>query len=213
MIQLAISVEGATEEEFVNRVLAEHLRTSGVDPQPFLVNYRGGSVSIDRLASDMAKLYWRWDYVTSLVDFYGFKDKDEATPGELEKRLDEAIDRKIQRSWDQSRVFSYVQRHEFEGLLFSDVSAFASLVEASGDSIRELKRIRLQFPTPEDINDSHTTAPSKRIVKLIPRYRKRRDGPFLAGKIGLDKIRTECPRFDKWVTRLESLRSTGAENS
>ena len=153
MIRLAISVEGQTEEEFINRVLAEHLRANGVHPQPVLVNYRGGNVSIDRLASDMANLYWKNDYVTSLVDFYRFRDKNNATPDELEKRVDEAIDRRIRRSWNQSRVFAYVQKHEFEGLLFSEVSAFSDLIEASASSVRELERIRSWFSTPEEIND------------------------------------------------------------
>ena len=205
MIRLAISVEGQTEEGFVNGVLAEHLRTRGVDPQPILVNHRGGDVSIDRLASDMAKLHWMHEYVTSLVDFYGFRDKNNATPDELEKRIDEAVNQKIQRSWNQSRVFPYVQKHEFEGLLFSESNVFSNLIGASQDALKELERIRSWFPTPEDINDGDTTAPSKRIVSLIPGYRKRRDGPFLARKIGLDKIRAECPRFNVWLTRLESL--------
>ncbi len=33
------------------------------------------------------------------------------------------------------------------------------------------------------------------------------DGPLLAMEIGLAKIRAKCPRFDGWVTSLESLGS------
>ena len=65
MIRLAISVEGRTEEEFVNKVLAGHLRARGVEPKPVLLN---GNVTIERLASDMARLLWSFDCVTSLVD-------------------------------------------------------------------------------------------------------------------------------------------------
>ena len=65
--------------------------------------------------------------------------------------------------------------------------------------------ITVEFDTPEDINDSPTTAPSKRIKRLIPSYRKRLDGPPLAAEIGLNGIRSECPRFDAWLHRLESL--------
>ena len=61
MIRLAISVEGRIEEEFVKEVLAERLRTRGVEPQPILLN---GNVTVDRLASDMAKLFWSFDFVT-----------------------------------------------------------------------------------------------------------------------------------------------------
>ena len=206
MIRLAISVEGQTEEEFVKRVLWDHLWSKGVDPQPILLGESGGDVTIERLARDMARLYWDFNYVTSLVDFYGFRGKGTATPDELEKRIDAKINDHVRRSWDQSRVFSYVQQHEIEGLLFSDVSAFAGLIDVPDGAVDALREIRSQFPTPEDINDSSDTAPSKRIAELIPRYQKVVHGSVLAAEIGLDAIRAECPRFDAWLTRLESLR-------
>ena len=205
MIRLAISVEGQTEERFVNKVLADHLRPKGVEPQPILLGGSGGDVTVERLAADMANLFRSFDFVTSLVDFYGFRGKGSATPDELEKRIDEKINSNIQRSWDQTRVFSYVQQYEFEGLLFSDVSVFAGLIDVPDGSVEALRTIRSRFPTPEDINDSSDTAPSKRIVKLIPRYQKVVDGYVVAKEIGLDAICAECPRFNAWVTRLESL--------
>ena len=205
MIRLAISVEGQTEEEFVNRVLADHLRPNGVEPQPVLLGGRGGNVTVERLAREMARLHWSFGFVTSLVDFYGFRDKGRATVDELEKIIDEKVNDNIGHSWDQSRVFAYVQQHEFEGLLFSDVRAFAGLIDAPGSAVATMQAIRSQFPTPEDINDSSDTAPSKRIAALIPRYQKVVDGSVLAAEIGLDAIRAECPRFNAWLTRLESL--------
>ena len=42
MIRLAIVVEGETEEDFVKRVLADHLRTRMVEPCPILPHGRGG---------------------------------------------------------------------------------------------------------------------------------------------------------------------------
>ena len=202
MIRLAISVEGPTEEEFVKNVLADHLRVKGMEPQPILLN---GNVTVERLASDMARLFWDYNYVTSLVDFYGFRDKNTATPKQLEQRILERVTRKINRSWDQSRVIPYVQQYEFEGLLFSNVDAFANAIDASEESIEELRSIRVKFLTPENINDNSETAPSKRIVKIITQYEKRLYGPLIAMEIGLDTICAECPRFDKWVTHLESL--------
>ena len=202
MIRLAISVEGETEEEFVKIVLTNHLRAKGVEPYPSLLR---GDVTVEKLASDMARLIWSFNFVTSLVDFYGFRGKGSATVEELEEQIGEAVDKKIARSWNQSRLVPYVQRHEFEGLLFSDVSAFAGLVYANEEAVTELQRVRSRFVTPEDINDSSNTAPSKRIEKVIPRYNKRVAGSQIAMDIGLDAIRAECPRFDRWVTQLESL--------
>ncbi len=98
--------------------------------------------------------------------------------------------------------------HEFEGLLFSDMDAFERAIQVLGvtpETIEKLRNIRRQFQTPEDINDNSETAPSKRIKKLIPRYNKKVHGPLIAAETGLDVIRAECPLFDEWVTRLESL--------
>ncbi len=201
MIRLAISVEGRTEEEFVKEVLSGHLRIRGVEPQPVLLN---GNVTLDRLGSDIAKLFWSFDFVTSLVDFYGFRDKGDATPEELEQLIHGEVVAKINQSFDESRIFPYVQRHEFEGLLFSDVNAFDYL-DISEETLDALRNIRSQFPTPEDINDNVDTAPSKRLKSLIPRYDKRVAGPLVALEIGLDRIRAECPRFNEWLVRLETL--------
>lgn len=211
MIRLAISVEGRTEEEFVKLVLAEHLRAKGVEPQPVLIGKhgkgnKGGDVTVKRLASEMATLYWSFDAVTSLVDFYGFRDKDDRSVERLERYLLKKVRARIRhREWVETKVFPYVQRHEFEGLLFSDVNAFTSVMDAPEESVAELRRIRSQFQTPEDIDDGAETAPSKRIARTIAMYRKALHGPLIAETIGLDAIREECPRFNQWVERLESL--------
>lgn len=208
MIRLAISMEGPTEEELVKHLLADHLRERGVEPTPILLGRArgcsgGGNVSAERLLSEMAHLRYAFDAVTSLVDFYGFRSKGDRTIDELEEDLRQ----KLGRPWHPRRVIPYVQRHEFEALLFSDVSVFSGLVDAPKGSVDALRDIRSQFSTPEDINDNKNTAPSKRIKKVIPRYDKKVDGPLLAMEIGLATIRTECPRFDRWVTSIESLGS------
>ena len=210
MIRVAISVEGQTEEEFVKQVLTEHLRERGVEPTPIqLGRARGqsgsGNVSVERLVAEMVRLLGSFDVVTSLVDFYGFRRKKDKTVDELEEDLTRHIREKIDHRWHPEMAFPYVQRHEFEGLLFSDVDAFAETIDVPKESVEKLRRIRAAFATPEDINDNQITAPSKRIREIIPCYKKVVDGPLLAMKIGLDKIRTECPRFNIWITSLESL--------
>ena len=89
--------------------------------------------------------------------------------------------------------------------MFSNVDAFANAIDASEESIEKLRSIRVKFSTHEDINDNSETAPSKRIVKVIPQYEKVVYGSLLAMEIGLETIRAVCPRFSKWVTYLESL--------
>ena len=209
MIRLSISVEGQTEEEFSKEALTPHLLSHGVAARPILVGRGrgsgegGGDVSAGRLASEMAHLLRSFDAVTSLVDFYGFKDKSGRTADNLEALLRRSIRRDVGRN--EESVLPYVQRHEFEGLLFSDVTVFSRLPDVQPGTVDRLRVIRERFATPEDINDNEATAPGKRIVGLIPHYRKALHGPLVAREQGLDAIRKECPRFDSWVTRLESL--------
>ncbi len=203
MIRLAISAEGATEVEFVKRVLSVHLLYVGVESTPIPLR---GNISMPRLSQRMSQLYYDFDAVTSLVDFYGFKGKGSLTPHELEQRLLSNIQAKIHRNWDARRAIPYIQVHEFEALLFSDTTAFPAIITTlSPEPLAELTAIRQQFPTPEHINDNPNTSPSRRIADIIPRYNKVVAGPLMAQEIGLPKIRQQCPRFNAWLTRLENL--------
>ncbi len=217
MIRLAISVEGQTEEAFVKNIITAHLLPMEVAPSPILlgrarttggggnVSIGGGNVSIERLVSEMVRLCQSFDAVTSLVDFYGFRNKGDRTVEALEKHLKQEIDKKIP---DDARVFPYVQKYEFEGLLFSDAAAFGAIGaigRATDQDIEKLAAVRRQFVTPEDINDNPASAPSKRIMAAVSGYRKRLHGPLVARETGLEKIRGECPRFCAWLTRLEGL--------
>ena len=121
----------------------------------------------------MSRLYWNFDAVTSLVDYYGFRGKGAQTVAELEEHLAKQIQQRVSQHWDARRIITYVQRHEFEGLLFSDVSALRHWADAPSACRTALQQVRSQFQTPEDINDNTDMAPSKRILRLMPKYRKR----------------------------------------
>lgn len=71
------------------------------------------------------------------------------------------------------------------------------------DEIEDLKKVRSAFPSPEHIDDGADTAPSKRILKVFPDYKKTVAGPEIAAQIGLAALRRECPHFDGWLTRIE----------
>ena len=133
MTRLAIVVEGPTEREFVNRPLADYLLPKGVYLSPISL---GGNVTLPRLASEMAKLLRNYDCVSSLIDFYGFRGKGNLTPDDLENSIRETVISRIPTSWSVTRVIPYVQRYEFEGLLFSQVGAFSGAVLASASNIR-----------------------------------------------------------------------------
>ena len=98
-MRLAVCVEGQTEEEFVKVVLDGHLRPLGVEPEPVLIRTGagegGGSVTVKRLASDMALLYYSHDAVTSLVDFYEFQRKGGRSVEALETHVREKTGEQI----------------------------------------------------------------------------------------------------------------------
>ena len=208
MIRLAIVVEGHTERQFVRRLLVGHLVRHSVLAEPILISpggQSGGDVTVERLTLRMAQLSYQFDAITTLVDFYGFRQRPTDDAAELERRIDEAYAHSPHRQLRGDQVFAYVQRHEFEALLFSNVRAFERTLGASLQAVTALSSARMQFATPEDINDSPDTAPSKRITRAIPRYRKVVDGTQVAAAIGLETMRRECPRFSAWISRLESL--------
>ncbi|MGQ0622286.1 MAG: DUF4276 family protein [Panacagrimonas sp.] len=102
------------------------------------------------------------------------------------------------------RFIPYVQMYEFEGLLFSGPQHLASAIGQPGLG-PDFQRIRDGFDTPESINDSPITAPSKRISSLYRGYEKPLHGSLAAMEIGLTAIRGQCARFDAWLRQIEAL--------
>ena len=107
-------------------------------------------------------------------------------------------------TFDRGRFIPFVVLHEFEGLLFSDCAAFSRGIERPDLEI-QFANIRNQFPTPEDINDHRDTAPSKRLKALMSSYGKVESGVNAIKEIRLETIRKECPHFNSWIAKLETL--------
>lgn len=103
-----------------------------------------------------------------------------------------------------SRSVPFVVMHEFEGLLFSDCGAFCRRI-GRAELEEDFSRVRREFPSPEDINDTPAGAPSKRILSIFPKYQKPLYGSLGILAIGLERIRAECRHFDNWLSRLEAL--------
>ncbi len=211
MIRLAISVEGRTEEEFVNSLLTPHLQLCGIAAQPILLGRArnqggcGGDVTVLKLVREITCLKHAFDAVTTFVDFYGFRGKEQSSATALEDMIRADVGEKIDGRRD--KIILYIQMHEFESLLFSDVKVFNMLPDIPQAAIGTLEKVRSAFATPEDINDSKLTAPSRRIENEIPYYQKVVHGPMIAAKMGLERIRAECPRFYAWLKSLETLQT------
>ena len=222
MQRLLVHVEGQTEESFVNRTLSPHLvegfRYADVRAR-LLGNARqrlrrGGIRPWDSVRKDIVRHLQgdRAALATTMVDYYGLPNtwpgRIESTQAPftekaaiIEKELREDITSALG-DGAPDRFIPFVVMHEYEGLLFSDPPGFAQAVGRPELAV-DFQAIRGRFATPEEINDSPETAPSKRVAELIPDYQKPLMGVQAAVAIGLDAIRRECPHFDDWVCRLE----------
>ena len=220
MMRILVHVEGQTEETFVNTVLAPHLRRFGyTDVSARLLgnarqrSKRGGIRRWDSVRKDILD-HLRTDrtaLATTMVDYYGLPHTwpgreqagRHATLRERADAVEQAILADVSKELGRpSRFVPYVVMHEFEGLLFSAPDRFAHSI-GKPDLAPKFQTIRGEFETPEDINDSPKTAPSKRILKLYKKYQKPLMGPTALEQIGLDTVRGACPLFDRWVEALE----------
>lgn len=228
MSRILIHVEGQTEESFVNEVLAPHLWA--INPRSLVSarlmgrargrNRRGGVRGWDAVEGDLIR-HLQGDQgcmITTLVDYYAMPQSGNgAWPGRpqagpltfdrkaphVEAEMRAAIASATGGNFNTQRFEPFVLMHEFEALLFSDCAAFSRGI---GQPHLEpsFQAIRNAFSSPEEINDSPQTAPSKRILQLVPGYEKPLYGNLAILEIGLDTIRTQCPHFDGWLTRLEN---------
>jgi hypothetical protein len=95
------------------------------------------------------------------------------------------------------------ERGQKEILVVGRVARLRSIGRA--DPELRFQQIRNRFATPEKINDSPETAPSKRIGAQFPGYEEPLLGVQAVLEITLAQIPSECPHFDCWLQRLEAL--------
>jgi hypothetical protein len=211
MRRVCIICEGPTEANFISQCLAPHLFNHDVMAYPSILQapsgrHRGGRVTVERLIRHISHEYHACDRVSTLVDFYGFVDRNGRSRAEVESAILSGIEHRTT-GFDARFVLPYLQMYEFEGLLFSNVEEFQWVVDGWSDDVRsQLQTVREAFPSPEDINDSPETAPSKRIRAIFAdgSYSKTEHGPLIAEAIGLEEIRKQCPAFNEWVGALEA---------
>ena len=205
-----ILCEGQTEEAFVKRLLMPHFQQLNIWLIPIVIRTssqsRGGVSTYGKIKREIEKLCKtdKSSWVTTMLDFYGLPKDFPAldSKGDSLSRIT-AVEAAFQADIEQSNFIANIIRHEFEGLLFSEPSAFNGWDDLN--IVSELTNIRNSFDTPEYINDAPETAPSKRILAICSNYQKVLHGSLISIAIGLDKIRQECHFFDAWIRHLESL--------
>lgn len=214
--RLNVLVEGQTEETFVRELIAPHLAGFQVWATARIVEtskgYKGGAVSFGKMERQV-RLWCQRDStarVTTMFDVYGLPI-DFPGAGDWVANADPvpqvvALEASFQATVAQPNFLAYLQLHEYEALLFSDLGKL-SYADVEPKVIADLQRQLAGFTTPEHVNNSLQTAPSKRIIRLWPGYEKSKPlyGALIAMEIGLPAMREVCPRFDAWLSGLEAL--------
>ena len=221
MARLVLICEGFTEEKFVDEVLAPHLFRLGfymVLPRVIPTGrrgatvFRGGGVSLDRVAH-VARQTLQEDssvYVTTLLDYYRFplREHDPCLGTPIPVRKAQCIEQVLYERATQNvahpeRFVPYLQMFEFEALLFASVGTVSEFLGLDHHQRIALEQTAQDFEDPETINGGETMKPAARLEAVG--YAKPADGPIIARDIGLAMIRTQCARFNEWLTRLEDL--------
>ena len=211
-----IIAEGPTEEEFVRSLLQSYfvskhnfpdVRAIGMSTSP---GYKGGDISFARYQHNVELLLKQETdiIVTSLIDFYQLKtDFPRYQEAKTQYRVEDQVtflEKACSEVINHARFIPYIQLHEFEALIFSSKKGFDKYFgNLTQKKAKQLEEIFSQYPNPEMINEGETTAPSKRLEKIIPGYQKILYGNMIALENGFQVILDKCPRFRTWIRLLE----------
>jgi len=222
-IRLNITTEGQTEFGFVKNVLSKHLRPFEVfcKVRSVLISKqhkkRGGMTSYLKVKKDIqqwmkqdnsadSRFTTMFDYYALPNDFPGYSEAQ--TINDPYNKI-ACIENAFAEDLNDYRFIPYLQLHEFEALLYSDLDILLLEYENKSKEIKILKHVLSKFPynnNPELINDRIESSPSHRIISLIPEYQKSSSGSLLTDLISIDVIREKCKHFDGWLTKLELLK-------
>jgi hypothetical protein len=223
MKRVFIVVEGETEERFVRAVLYDYFILKGIhlEAQQWLTNRKlgigGGGKNFNLIENHIRRLiaHYQQDkgvFISLMVDLYGFPLQGDTIYDEDVRRLNTGkekvllLQQKMQERFSFNRFIPYVQLHEYEALLLSKPEALGTFYVDHSREIQLLKQEIGKVP-PEEVNETPQGAPSKRIIKHVPSYKKQKTtaGVITAQTIGLPFLRASCPHFNDWIERLERL--------
>ena len=223
MIKVLILVEGTTEEQFVKKVLSTYFIPQDYLLIPILIptktvlagpNFKGGYITYPRIIKEIRKLLndKSATAVSMILDYYKFPGKSKILES-IQKSETTCygkvmiIEENLIEEINNPKFFPYLQLHEFEAMLFSDIDCMEYEYPGREKDIKKLSHsIDKKFNSPEEIDENEP--PKRRIISVFPDYKKAkvRVGPIIANKIGLNKIREKCPHFNEWLLKIESLK-------
>jgi hypothetical protein len=205
--KIFVYVEGATEERFVKQLIVPYLEQRAIYARPIGWDAKG---KYHRVKKDLFRLLADTSaaLVTTMLDYYGlpksFPGRNQPQGSNCYQRV-QFVEQALGADINSHRFRPYLTLHEFESLLFASPHDMAAALPGRQSLAGQFLQIRNQFQNPEEINDSPTTAAHARITNLYPQYQKATDGLRIVNRIGLLKLRTECPHFNEWLSYLETV--------
>ncbi len=209
-----IYCEGQTEEAFINGILAPYFANMGIWVIPIICvtkrtaskKFKGGVSNYDKIRNELQLIcrQHKKEIVTTMFDYYAMPTDTpmiDCNASDIYERI-RIIEAAIDENINQHNFFFNFSLHEFEGLLFSNPQSFALIAKES--TVMKIQSVRDEFPSPEHINNSVETAPSKRLNTLIPGYAnaKVRNGTLVSTDMGIDPIIKSCPHFAEWIRKI-----------
>lgn len=214
--RLVILVEGDSElmfikQQFITALYARSKSTWSIETCKIItnrkLNKKGGNVNYEYLCNDVARFSAQnCTVITTFLDFFRLPVTfpGYTTDGKLIHQIEIAMEADMRKRIPTLRLFvPYIQKHEFEALLFSSMEGFNYLLDEDSQ-LERIKEIMKEFPCPEDINGGATTAPSKRLMAIF-NYDKTADSSDILEMTGFDTIYSKCPRFASWFDSLVNI--------
>lgn len=222
--QLHILCEGPTEVAFAGKVLAPYLQAYSIYVKPVSLctskkkGAYGGVTNYAKIVNDLQPILAgirnsanETHIVTTMLDLYGIPTDipgyEEALRHQNPYDKVSCIEQAFADNIDNRFFIPYIQLHEFEALLFADISKLAIAYPEAQQEIEKLKgeTDKVGDGNPELINHGVNTAPSKRIIKCLANkynYDKVRSGTSVTSQITLPYIIGRCTHFREWVERI-----------
>lgn len=221
-VNLNILAEGQAEREFAQNTLGSYFEPLGilVDSRCVITSRKkhkkGGLGNYFQAKNDLVR--WiaeekgRHPFFTTMFDLYALPNDFPKFEESLKiidpyKRV-EFLENALFEDINYHKFIPYIQLHEFEALLLANPEILLMEYVDAKKQIEKLKEIVANYDdNPEKVNTGNATAPSKRIIALIPEYEgnKVSVGSVLAGIEGIEVQKGRCKHFADWINKIQNI--------
>lgn len=220
MKNIAIVVEGQTEEAFVKQILQPGLGDEFVI-EPIVVQTSRAASGRKQKGGGTWRHYERdirsllgqshRSLVTTMLDFYGYPTDGPGrncctgvhNPRVCVRHRAAAMTSVI----NNHRILPFILLHEFETLIFAAAADSSSVLGDSYVASCLKSHVTTVSGDVELLNDSPSTSPSHRVRQCWPGFSKTIDGIAVIEEAGLESLIPHCPGLSSWLTHLNDCSS------